>query len=182
MGNSNLGLKLIFGILIIVFIGEVGYLVYTNKFAPAPAKNNQDIVSPEPTIDIKLPRQVNDKSMQAINQTVLEDLAKINREVITSSDLENNFFGTIVNISRDNGLKIRINSGKYYNSFTYSELELYVIKVLRHNPNGDPIPDSIENLKIGQQIYIKAKIDLLEDLTKNLKEVTMIYVPQNEKN
>jgi hypothetical protein len=182
MGNSNKPMIVVFSILFIVLLGEVGFLIYSNYFpSNNQAKNtgNNAVVSPEPKKDANLPDTGIVKDSQAIDQEVINNLTNINKEILITSELKNSYYGYVVNVDTSNGLMIRIKGSKNTNSFNYLPDELAKIEVLRAVTGADPVKSSINEIEAGQNIFIEEDLDLLQDLTNILVATRILIVPES---
>ncbi|MGB9883543.1 MAG: hypothetical protein ACPLRN_03470 [Microgenomates group bacterium] len=163
-------LKIVFGILFLVLLGEIGYLIYTFN-------QNQKKISSLPIITQSVNQtqpQTNINSNPAYSNKTIESLSYLKKNIVTSSILENNYQGKIIEIDNQEGylqkedfkyvFKIRIENQDDTNSFYFNKDELEKINV--YDKNNQKM--SIDTLKIGDFVSIKEKLNLLEDPNNNL--------------
>lgn len=157
-------LKGVFFILLLVLLGEIGYLFYTNSKINSSSQKNITTNQPSPIISYT----------PAFKNETLNSLSYLKKSIIISSILENTYQGEIIELDTQGGylekenfnfaLKIRIKNKEDTNSFYFNKDELSKIKV--YNQNKEEI--LINDIKVGDIVEIKHKLNLLEDLNNNL--------------
>lgn len=171
--NTNKLLVAFFVILLVVLMGEVGFLFFTNKLPfQAPSLNNQ-VVTPEPKKNIK-PAELKAEEGQAIKPEILDVLANIKRDIITSSQLRNDYYAYLTKVETDFGLKLYLKGDKYINNLYYTPEDTELITVQKYQEGGEPTPASIKDLEPGQVLFIQEDMDLLSSLTKSVTEVRIL--------
>lgn len=160
-------LKIIFVILIIVLLGEIGYLVY-NQFQLKNPSNNQINLTSQ---SLEKPNDI--KIDPIYNKETIESILNLNKNIIKSSYLINEYEGEIIDLNITGGYSksanfeyaffIRIKNGENSNSFYFSKDELEKIKIY-NNKNQEL---TFEDLKIDQKVKIEDKKDLLVDIKNN---------------
>lgn len=175
-------MAVVFGLLLVVFLAEVGYLVFTNYFAPNNQVQNNgklQVVTPEPDKDADLPEKEALKDAQAIDQEVIDNLTRINGDILTTSELKNHYYGVIVDVEFKDGLLLKIKGSKHTNSLKYSSKELALIEVQK-SVGSNRVKATIEEIQPGQNVFIEEDLDLLQDLTNMLVATRIIIVPSSE--
>lgn len=171
--NTNKLLVAFFVILIIVFLGEVGFILFTNKlpFALNNSKSGQ-IVTPEPKANSQ--RYLSNEN-QAIDPDLLENLANIKDDILTTSELKNNYNGIIKDVEIKDGLTLYLKGNKNnVNRLHFTQSQLSLINVIKYREEADPEPAKIEDLKAGQNILIEENLDLLQDLTNSATGIRIL--------
>lgn len=170
--NSEKILKVVFFILVVVLITEIGYLFYSSN-----KKNQLNTIipstTPPPLVDVN-EQQTKRDGIQALNDQTVENIKNLNKGVTKSSILENQFEGIIIEKTNTQQeinnnfsylLKLKIKGiNDETNSFYFNKDELSKIRV--KNKNGQNL--SISDLKNGDKVSIIQKMDLLKDLNNNL--------------
>jgi len=170
---SNKILPAIFVILFFVLIGEVVYLFLTSK------NNQPQNISPSVVnVTGNNKKETQRNGIQAVNDQTVENIKMFNKEVIRSSILENQFQGKIIEIKKEPQgqkvdfsyvLKIRIKGNKETNSFYFNDQEVNKIKIKNENNYL-----SVDDLKVGDEIIINERLDLLKDINANLISLEII--------
>ncbi len=171
MGNSNKVLTVVFTILFIVLLAEVGYVAYGAFFKP---KNNEAIPVNQGQVVSPSPALVRN-GIQAVKQEMLNYVSYLNEGILTTSVLENQYNGGIFEVNIDNGLKIKIvgNNGAT-NTFSYSKAELPKISFFKTTgQSGGLEPITIHDLTVGDRVSIGEILNMLGDLNTNLVSTTI---------
>lgn len=171
MGNKIL--VAVFVILFTVFVGEVGYLLYTaNQATP---KTNE-VINPSPTPLVKR------NGVQAVDNQTVETIKNLNAGILSQSLLENKYRGEIIEINLEEGtvnqkglpeFKYALEIGlrgedEEANSFFYSESEVALMTV--HGSSGSAALE-LSNLKAGDSIEITEVWDLKKQIDHNIVSI-----------
>jgi len=172
---SNKILKIVFVVLFLVVLGEVGYFFYYshNQIVPS-VDTTKTKITPIPT-------QRNGK--EAINNETIEEMKNYNAGILKKSILQNTSSGKIVEIATNGinpknnihfAIKIKlVGDNDETNTFYYNDDE---IKMIIINKTSDPInknPLTINDLKEGDLITINEALDMTKDPDHNLVSNTI---------
>ena len=177
MTLSEKVLKVVFIILFLVLLGELSFFFWQNYNSfNNTNKINESYISPSPQENNELITRV-----PAYNKETLDSLYNLNKDIIKSSILLNEYEGIVIDIDENGGrLKkenfdfkyfLRIKNNKDTNSWYFSVNEIEKIKV--YDKAGKEI--NLNDIKIGNNIKILHKVDLLKDFNSNLIEFN-IYI------
>jgi len=180
MDQSGKVLKFVFIILILVFIGQIGYLLYSNRLpAKSESTEDQSTASNSEKSQIVLDSQ---NPEQAIQPKILENLVNLKKDLLITSELINHYQGEIVEIDRpENGLMLKLKAlgNDNVNTVYLSENEVYLITFNKSDKDRTKIDEgNIEDLEVGQFILMEERLDLLEDSDKALTSVSITYIPK----
>jgi hypothetical protein len=177
MTLSEKVLKVTFIILLLVLLGEISFFFWQNYNSFNNTNNiNESYISPSPQENNELITRV-----PAYNKETLDSLYNFNKDIIKSSILLNEYEGIVIDINENGGyLKkenfdfkyfLRIKNNKDTNSWYFSDNEIEKIKV--YDKTDKEI--NLNDIKIGDNIKILHKVDLLKNLNSNLIEFN-IYI------
>lgn len=186
MSQINKILAIIFFILIVVVIGEVGYYYFlsdrktSTKFR-AGQQNSVRSVSPT-TMASGLQVCVSPRSDSPLNTVLLEELKAVSNFAITSSRLNNQYQGFVAELNLNGGqnpidktrfknstkdfydyeigLKIRDEKNTRTLSFYLDNRVVSKIKVLQQK-GEERIPITINDLKLGDKVILNETVDLM---------------------
>ncbi len=158
-------LRLVFVILFVVLVGEIGYLF----FSSLPIRGGESLDNlPSPT----LATEQTDSSLlperdgsQAISDDMLNVLSHANKGVNVSSILKSQYQGEISTLVFQDGVKITIKAENgVTNTIHFFEKELEKVSITQEGL-------ILNDLKVGNKIMIDMSLNLLEEnLTNNLIE------------
>ncbi len=174
-------LKIIFVILILVTVGELGYYLYfqiTNQSNPPLTKspdrtsiNIANLVSTQPPNAFTL----NDPN-RALNTNMVLGLLNAKKGILTSSVITNQYSGEIVELNTKGGvtptnfkylIKLTIKGEQdNTNEFYFADTEL----------NNVRTKEAISSLKVGNKITLQLTLDLLKDFESNLIEMKVTKI------
>ncbi len=178
MDQSGKVLKFVFIILILVFIGQVGYLLYSSRL-PSKSEGAGDQAALSDS-DKSLPALDSQNPEQAIQPKVLQNLVNLKKDLLITSELVNHYQGEIIEVDRsDNGLMLKLKAlgSENINTVYFNENEVYLISFNKSNYERTEINDGkIEDLEVGQFILMEERLDLLEDADKALASVIITYI------
>jgi len=177
MTLSEKVLKVVFVFLLLVLLGELSFFFWQNYNSfNNKNKTNESYISPSSQENNELITRV-----PAYNKETLDSLYNLNKDIIKSSILLNEYEGIVIDIDESSGhLKkenfdfkyfLRIKNNKDTNSWYFNANEIEKIKV--YDKAGKEI--NLNDIKIGNNIKILHKVDLLKDLNSNLIEFN-IYI------
>lgn len=170
MKPSGKFLTVIFAVLFIVLLGELGYIFYSSSQNKTPL-NEQ----PVPTLtqeEATLVKETKENPTQAISSNMLEALAKANQGVLISSFLQITYQGNITELVVDpTGMNIRITgpNGKS-NKFYYSPQQLSKVTVVSKKPLENERTINASDLKIGDLIRIEGTMDMLKEVDSSFTD------------
>lgn len=182
-------LKLVFAVLILVTIFEIGYYIYVQNGLKSEQEKLTNLPTPTPIeIGSILPQPTT--TDQALNPLTLALLRNVKKDVLNSSFLTNEYKGAISELDTQGGLyqgsgltqgtifsygvKLSI-VGKQKNSFTfyYTKKEVGKFKIVTIE-NGIEENIALSDLKVKDDILIKETVDLTKDAESNLVETKLI--------
>lgn len=184
-------LKVIFVILILVTVGEVGYYLYfqlanKNNLSPSiTAEPSQiSIANLLPTENPNLFTQ-NDPN-RAINANMVLGLLQSRKGILISSILNNQYTGEIVEIDTKEGtvpvtgskykLKLVIKSNQnILQDLYFSNPQQNKIKIIKKTDTGEE-PITWSDLEPKDKIIIQSSIDLTKELGSNLIEMKVTKI------
>lgn len=164
---SNKILTVVFVILFVVVVGEIGYLFYSSK---QPAPKNKAVSTTEKLISAT--SQPERHGTQAIGDNVLNYLSFANSGVLKASTLTNHYEGTITEIDNkssdptvDYGLKIKFKGENGdVNGFRYNKDETtQKLSIFRYIKDAPLEKISINDLKVDDFISLDENLNLLDD-------------------
>jgi len=176
MSKTNKVLIIIFFVLLVITLGEIGYYFFYQPVNKSASTTNQ---SPSPT-----PQTISSEKNQAINKDTLDNLLFLKKGIVKSSLLTTEYQGSIIEIDDKGGtnsagqfeyklkIKIKSDSGDT-NSFYYNDSEINKIKVF-YLDKDQKTPYFLNKLKVGDKILIKDIYNLLENIDNNLIEEEII--------
>jgi len=173
-----------FAILLILVVGEVGYLLFSNTAKTVANKTvSQKNTSPnEPVLDSNGPPLLPTNTpmpveQRALNKYILEGISILPKGILTSSIMTNRYEGEVVSIEKKEGYTPRSHikfdfeitlEGKngLVDTFYYTKTNMEHFK-FAESTDGVEKPIKFEDFKIGDSIIIETKLDL----TKETEEV-----------
>lgn len=202
MTNINKLLIALTVIFVVVLLGEGGYYVlylkapnaattFLSRFLPqlklseAPASLPIAISSPpssssQPRVKSRLL-----DTNYAISSSTLETLAHIRKGILVFSTMTNSYQGEVLEIDTKEGvdlvthtpygLRIKLAAGKgNSNVFWFSKEDVKKIRVSVQVQKDTLDPLLIDQLKVGDRLYLTVRSDLLKDTTANVLDANII--------
>lgn len=183
-----------FILLLVLVLGEVGYYFYYQPKTNS-AVNVKNVPFPSPILTIS-PTNIlipsasvtnaakdNSQSDRAINDSVIFDLKKIKKGLISSSNIINQFQGTISALNVKGGvdknqkyamrLKI-VGENGLSNGFILNDYEFAKVRITKLESNGKTSPLSLDALRINDKIKIQQVMDLLKSSGENTVEFIIV--------
>lgn len=182
MFEINKLFKIIFFLLILITIGEIGYYLYIQsikvEITPKNDYANRIVIpqignalkngkEPTPTIN----------QNQAINDQYLKTLRNLDKNLVVSSILTTKYQGQIITIDTKGGIlpsnnfkyqiKLGIQAKDSKNTFFFSDKELNLIKVVKNVDNKET-SIKIDGLAMGDNIFVEETVDATKDADTNL--------------
>lgn len=188
-------LKIIFVILVLVTVGEIGYYLYfqftsrenslaSGTIEPTPIHLSDILPDTSQTSRVVRPTQVPN---QALDGSSLFSLAHIKRGLLSSSIVINEYRGKILKIDKKGGefpgtnikyeisLKIQGETPENTNTFYFTASGFNKTQVLK-GINGEEKPIGFDELAINDKIIMKETLDLTKDSISNLIEMKLIKI------
>lgn len=166
-------LKIIFVILILVTLGELGYYVYIQVIkTPQTEKSTKvetTLISPTLAIENPTPTFPYTPPEQAYREKYLNYLRKEKADVLISAITTHKFKGKIVELDTKGGISA-VNKFQYVvkiviqgekgstRGFLYNEKDLQIAKLIK-SVNGKEEAMSINDLKVGDNVIITEVVD-----------------------
>lgn len=181
MENSNKILIVIFTILFVVLVGEVGYIFFSQKLPFNLGSNNGNkntLVSPEPNKQTILPEKDDMNGTQALSDDTIDNITRLNKNILTTSTMVTNFYGNVVEVDKTNGLRLKLRGETdKTGTISYAPEEVGRIEFLMYKEGSKPLPATIDDIKEGRILIIKQSLDLMRDLTNQLQWATILIKP-----
>ena len=172
-------LKIVFIILILVTIGEVGYYFYIVKFksstdqigSSSQVQSNQlDDSAAQPSLHPRATIKVEQKEFNERTEMIQEN-------VLTSSVISDRFESEILALDTDGGVKdnfvykvkLTLKVGEMGVDFLLNDSGFERVKVHQLSGNKE-IPITFADLKPGDKIIIDRKLDTFKDIGNNVTE------------
>jgi hypothetical protein len=166
-------LKVIFVVLFVVLLGEVGYFFYSSRNQVTPSLTKEIETVPVPTV-------IKRNGKKAVDDRTIEQIKNFNSGVLKKSILQNTYSGKIIEIATNgNNLNNNIHYGFMIrlmgdndetNTFYYNDEEVEKIKVLKV---GSQKALTIADLKKEDSVVIDETLDMTQDLDHNLVSHTI---------
>lgn len=173
-------LKLIFVVLILVVVGEIGYYLYfqftqqKNLTSQPSVIQTADISNLLPTINSTAANTAN----LGLNEASLRNLWGIRKDVLNSATANLVFIGEITDLELKSGItnygfpyrvKLILKEGENSDTFYFSDASLKVLSVT----SKDNQPLQFEDLIKKDRIRIEETIDLTKELSHNFIKFTI---------
>lgn len=165
MKGTGKFLTAVFVVLFIVLLGELGYVLYSTS-----QTKNTPKEGPVPTLTIEQVETIKARPKnpaQAINQDLLDSMAKANRGVLISAILRTTNQGNVTEYTLDgSGLKIKLTgtTGES-NAFYYDSEQLKKVTFFKNNLiTGETKKISASEVQMGDLVRIEGDMDAMKDL------------------